>query len=240
MLIFVFPVAPPRKPLAEPSRKLLKLVEHLQLERARCVDGSGEVLGYHRHAATTSPFVSGGSRRRQEDKVTADLSNNFGDNNNKNNSRSENHGDEDGDEGFASPPVPRPAGRKPRARRDSATQPRFDPTPPLSREDVRRLRLENRNMHLLLVENRELKSQVREQSASAEGVRRELAAELGRVTGQLRGALRELQEARARLLLLQQPAETAVSSPGGEGIASRCVGRVEPEERVPLLFLPIG
>lgn len=209
-------------------------MENLQLERARYVDGRGEDLRHYRHAATTFPAINGVNRRQREGKVT-DTSINVGDNN------SENQSDEDGDEGFASPPVPRPAGKKTRARRNSATQPRrLDAGSPASREDVRRLRLENRNMHLLLAENRELKNQVREQSASAEDARRELAAELGRVTGQLRGALRELQDTRARLLVLQ-PTEALVSSPGvDEGIVSRCVGRVGPEERMLFSFFPIG
>lgn len=55
-----------------------------------------------------------------------------------------------------------------------------------SREDIRRLRLENRNMQLLLVENRELKKQAREDAARAEEKQRALTAEVESLRGQLR------------------------------------------------------
>ena len=60
----------------------------------------------------------------------------------------------------------------------------------ITREDLRRLRVENRNMHLLLVENRELKSQVHMQSVSAEEERTKLVK-----------AREELEGERARLLV---------------------------------------
>lgn len=71
---------------------------------------------------------------------------------------------------------------------------------PITKEDLRRLRLENRNMHLLLVENRELKNQAREESARAEEKLRGLTAELNKVQGQLEEVAKELEVARAKLL----------------------------------------
>lgn len=55
-----------------------------------------------------------------------------------------------------------------------------------TREDIRRLRLENRNMQLLLVENRELKRQAREDATRAEEKQRALTAEVESLRGQLR------------------------------------------------------
>ena len=57
------------------------------------------------------------------------------------------------------------------------------------REDIRRLRLENRNMHFLLIENRELKRQAREEATRAEDQRHVLRAEVERLRGRLRGVL---------------------------------------------------
>ena len=88
---------------------------------------------------------------------------------------------------------------------------------PISREDLRRLRLENRNMHLLLVENRELKKQAREESARAESGRRELAAELDRSKGELLRVSRELRVVGERLQLLQG------------GAVSRCAKHLQQE-----------
>lgn len=56
-----------------------------------------------------------------------------------------------------------------------------------SREDIRRLRLENRNMQLLLVENRELKRQAKEDAARGKEKQRALTAEVESLRGQLRG-----------------------------------------------------
>ncbi|CAM9297819.1 unnamed protein product [Ectocarpus sp. 6 AP-2014] len=80
-----------------------------------------------------------------------------------------------------------------------------------SREELRRLRLENRNMHLLLVENRELKTQIREEAANAELVQRELRDKLGRVEGKLDEVTGELEAARGRLLLLPPAAAATVT-----------------------------
>ena len=60
----------------------------------------------------------------------------------------------------------------------------------ITREDLRRLRVENRNMHLLLVENRELKNQVRMESVNAEKARTKLSK-----------TREELEGVRARLLV---------------------------------------
>lgn len=54
-------------------------------------------------------------------------------------------------------------------------------------------------MHLLLVENRELKVQARRESARAEETQRELRAELGKVKDRLRSIKEELEVAQEKL-----------------------------------------
>lgn len=67
------------------------------------------------------------------------------------------------------------------------------PMPLIGREDVKLLRLENRNMWLLLAENRELKHQAQEESARAEKVQRELREELARVKRDLEAATQKFE-----------------------------------------------
>lgn len=66
-------------------------------------------------------------------------------------------------------------------------------------EDIRRLRLENRNMHLLLVENRELKREAKKDSARGKEELRALREELGTVRAQLHDVTVELNLSRDNL-----------------------------------------
>lgn len=181
------------------SRKLLKLVETLQLELARDGDHS-EDRRYHAGA-----FLSGELRKRSG-----------------RNARGGTTTTTTGENTFFSDKRP----GNPRTTRDSAmicddgggggdSYPCLGAT---DREDLMRLRLENRNMHLLLVENRELKTQIREEAANAELVQRELRDKLGRVQGKLDEVTGELEAARGRLLLLPQP---AVATAAEEATISR-------------------
>ena len=213
-------------------RKLLKLVETLQLERA-CRDDDdedGRAWHYRRRPAAA---VRG--EHREEEKSCR----NGGKIRSGNSASSNNHrgGGDDNDDvqdeeetddrgGLTPTGNPRLFSTETSTRRLGATSTRHATTTaaaaaaagsgsgsggddhdrfsaPITREDLRRLRLENRNMHLLLVENRELKKQAREESAGAEGARRELEAELAGVKGELGRVSRELRAARDRLVLLQ-------------------------------------
>ncbi|CAN0162645.1 unnamed protein product, partial [Scytosiphon promiscuus] len=159
----------PSNPYATISRKLLKLVEHLQLEVARRDDNKNN---------SDSDYDDRNSHRRGKIGTKDDSSNS----------------DDD----------------------DGNSRGHLHPAPTTTREDLRRLRLENRNMHLLLVENRELKTQAREESARTERTRRELTAELEAVSGRLEEVTRELEVARGVLLLLPPPAavETEAAAVG--------------------------
>ena len=215
-------------------RKLLKLVETLQLERARrCDDDDGRAFHYPRHAHRHAAAVRGqhrweekrgtskhGGNRKSNGDTADDNGNNKNGDNNHGGDEHEDRTDGDEDEGkeYACPSSPGSRNNNMSTHRHGATTATHTTvsgsgggghghdhcySAPISREDLRRLRLENRNMHLLLVENRELKKQAREDSARAEGARRELLAELGRVKGELAKVSRELKVTEDRLLFLQ-------------------------------------
>lgn len=159
-------------------------METLQLERARLDDDDGQARHYEggqeeereqeQEETNTRRLTLPGNPRLHSDRSTQHLSTRTA-NHNTNHAAANNNGREDHGNHSA----------------------------PISREDLRRLRLENRNMHLLLVENRELKKQALQENASAERDRRELAAELCRAKSELERVLRELKAAKDGLLLLQ-------------------------------------
>ncbi|CAN0237111.1 unnamed protein product, partial [Pylaiella littoralis] len=236
------PLPPPPLPTAaaglDPSnpyatiRKLLQLVEALQLDRARRNSTEGEEEEEEEEENCRNFQAAAKFRGVQEERK-----------NKKNNNRRKNDdgGDDDDDDNASwferrTNPSAHSNGnaliRNNNAGEDVGENHHhhYYSAPKISREDLRRLRLENRNMHLLLVENRELKQQVREESVNAESTRRKLAAELSVVKGQLMEVVRELEGARKRLLPLQ-PAAALVQQ---GGIISRWSGSSSSGNNPPL------
>ncbi|CAM9992325.1 unnamed protein product [Ectocarpus fasciculatus] len=199
----------PSDPYSTISRKLLKLVETLQLELARDDENNNEDRRYQAGASLCGDLRQRSGRSARGGTLTTTATK-----------------DEDAFCSDKRPPNPRTRDSTMICDDGGGGGDNYPYSGATSREDLRRLRLENRNMHLLLVENRELKAQIREEAANAELVQTELRDKLGKVEGKLDEVTGELEAARGRLLLLPQPATATATATATEeaAISSRSRG----------------